>query len=260
MQLYFVPASLKLHRRHMGCGGSGSVAPSFLQCCFSRMLDIAQEDKRSQLMTCLGTLIASVLIVPLCIWCGHCPLDSSVQGEQEVPEKRSENWISQQQMNENGIRLFVPGAFLESWIFFRGTSCFPNIVHQSVSDRRGREHNHNHDQEAGKRKKLLCDQLLWWHMIWMVLNCVLFVLETLSISRQVSAASEQKVCKHGWPPVRAGGKQCWSLLSCSALFVGRQSKWLRNWLSNTTKVRKGSRSKDLEMQTLNGFLVKFARH
>ena len=28
MQLYFVPASLKLHRRHMGCGGSGSVAPS----------------------------------------------------------------------------------------------------------------------------------------------------------------------------------------------------------------------------------------
>ena len=60
-----------LHRRHMGCGGSGSVAPSFPPCCFSRMLDIAQEDKRSQLMTCLGTLIASVLIVPLCIWRGQ---------------------------------------------------------------------------------------------------------------------------------------------------------------------------------------------
>ena len=40
-------------------------------CCFSRMLDIAQEDKRSQLMICLGTLIASILIVPLCIWCGQ---------------------------------------------------------------------------------------------------------------------------------------------------------------------------------------------
>ena len=88
MQLYFVPASLKLHRRHMGCGGSGSVAPSFPPCCFSRTVDIAQEDKRSQLMTCLGTLIASILIVHLCIWRGQqCTCTRGTRSSREKVRK-----------------------------------------------------------------------------------------------------------------------------------------------------------------------------
>ena len=104
-------------------------------CCFSRMLDIAQEDKRSQLMTCLGTLIASVLIVPLCIWCGQ----QCTRGTRSSREKVRKLNISA--TDERKWDPFVcarqPGVFLESSIFFRGTSCFPNIVQQSVSDRRG---------------------------------------------------------------------------------------------------------------------------
>ena len=197
MQLYFVPASLKLHRRHMGCGGSGSVAPSsvlFLahagHC--ARRQTFSTHDLPWDL-NCLHFDCAFMYLAWTAVYKGNKKFPRKGQKIEYLSNrwtKMGSVCLCQEHFWNRGSFL---GELLVSLILFTSLSVTEEEGSLII----------NHDQEAGKRKKLLCDQLLWWHMIWMVLNCVLFVLETLSISRQVSAASEQKVCKHGWPPCQS---------------------------------------------------------